>query len=534
MSLQRQKLNHFIHSDTDILSDINQDPHFTDRKLRDKITTQAKRLTKLASEKEELLEMLREKTTTIDTSFNSGGYGYPVSTTVSNQFTRFNNPISNHQRILFYENEIEKLTKEKKTLIIQVKDLEKSKIDLSNFKETISKRLNIANEDIDKTKNALIDIQKEKEELTESKTKLEKKIKLLEEHNHSLQKENCELTLQVKQLQSSQKETTKNCDNQIISLNEKNRKMFQDNRELSTQIQTLNKTVNSLRNENVNLKKTNTVFISKIDKLTQQLNTFQSNINKQLQVTNTIEIETKKKEFMSILSSKELEISKLKELNNNYVLLENELSNSIKEKNANYSKLKTDYDALSVQLNQLKLENQNLKTQFQSLTLTSTQQNADNKKMKQSQETIINQLQSASKMKNTQITNLKKHVELLEDKNTSLGKQKKYLEHLLIYTHPNSEKVNQILEIYKEILELEEQKRNFENEYILSKAGREDDKNKQIKQNAVNNINEQIQMLKQSLQKMEDEIKIDSHNNHIHNNNIQLSNSEEEIEYDSQ
>jgi hypothetical protein len=276
------------------------------------------------------------------------------------------------------------------------------------------------------------------------------------------------------------------------------------------------------------------VFISKIDKLTQQLNTFQSNINKQLQVTNTIEIETKKKEFMSILNSKELEISKLKELNNNYVLLENELSNSIKEKNANYSKLKTDYDALSVQLNQLKLENQNLKNQFQSLTLTSTQQNADNKKMKQSQETIINQLQSASKMKNTQITNLKKHVELLEDKNTSLGKQKKYLEHLLIYTHPNSEKVNQILEIYKEILELEEQKRNFENEYILSKAGREDDKNKQIKQNAVNNINEQIQMLKQSLQKMEDEIKIDSHNNHIHNNNIQLSNSEEEIEYDSQ
>ena len=42
--------------------------------LKKKITNQAKRLTKLANEKEELLELLREKTMTIDTSFSSNIY----------------------------------------------------------------------------------------------------------------------------------------------------------------------------------------------------------------------------------------------------------------------------------------------------------------------------------------------------------------------------------------------------------------------------------------------------------------------------
>jgi predicted nucleic acid-binding Zn-ribbon protein len=530
MSLRNQKLNHFLNCETDIPQEANAEIYYTDPKLIEKITTQAKRLTKLASEKEELLEMLREKTATIDSSFNNGVQGYPILTTTSNQFNRYNNQILNHQRILFYENEIEKLTKENKAFIIQIKDLEKTKTDLSNFKETISKRLNNANEDIEKTKNSLMTIQKEKEDLSKSKLQLEKKIKTLEEHNQTLQNENCELSLQVKKFQNLQKELTQKLDNQIMSLNNKNKKMFHDNRDLSTQIQSLSKTIKNLNEENQNLKKTNALFISKIDKLTQQMNIFQTNINKQIQVSNTIEIENKTKELISLLKTKDLEISKLKEVNNNYVLLENELSTSLKEKTAHYSKMKNDFNSMLNELNQFKLENQNLKNQIQSFALTSNQQISDNT-INHSQNTIINQLQNATQIKNTQIINLKKQIDLLETKNKSVITQKNYLEHLLIYTHPHSEKIKQILEIYKEILELEEQKQKFEKEYIFNKTGKEDEKNKQIKQNAANNINEQIQMLKQSLQNMEEEIKFD--NQAYNNNNNQLINSEYEISYDN-
>ena len=96
-----------------------------------------------------------------------------------------------------------------------------------------------------------------------------------------------------------------------------------------------------------------------------------------------------------------------------------------------------------------------------------------------------------------------------------MGKNKKYLEHLLIYTHPKSEKVKQILEIYKEIINLEIQKKNFEKEYIISQKGNEDENNKMVKQQAIDNIDEQIKMLKQSLKEMEDDIRIDKEHRYL-------------------
>ena len=480
-----------------------EDNNLYNEKLKQKITTQAKRLTKLAGEKEELLELLKEKTMTIDTSFSSCAY-------------------ANKPRAL-HDYEIEKYKKELAASIQKIKELEKNKIELNNFKETISKRLSIANDDIDKTKIALSDIQKEKEELLMQINQNEIKIKSLKEENQNLneqnkilenniaflQKEKDNLQIQITSLSMAQKEIGQNYEIQIFNLNEKNQKLFKDNRELSLQLQKKNKINSNLKTENLSLKSTNFNFTQKIDNLTNQINTFQKNIDRTLKVSTSLEIESKKNEFLTIIASKDLEISKLKELNNNYILLEEELSNSLKEQSLNLTKLKNELDKTSLENQKIKKEIEKLKKLSDKLSEDNSKLNNEVKNYKKTNEQLNSQFQSTSNLKNTQINNLKNYVELLEDKTVLMGKNKKYLEHLLIYTHPNSERVKQILEIYNEIVGLEVQKKNFEKEYIISKKGNEDDKNKLLKQQAINNIDEQIKMLKQSLKSMEDNIRID-------------------------
>ena len=463
--------------------------------LKKKITNQAKRLTKLANEKEELLELLREKTMTIDTSFSSNIY-----------------PTKNKH---YYERELI-LANEK------IRELEKNKNDLNKFKDTISKRLSLANEDIEKTKIALNDIQKEKEDLlnqiknlNDEKLGFLDKISTLEEKNTNLMKTNNELENEKKQLILHQTEITKTYDSQIAALTEKNKKLFQDNKDLVIQVKKTSKIISNLKKENDTLKTSNMTFSQKIDNLTMTLSTFQNDINKTLRQSTTLEIQAKNKEFLSIISSKDLEISKLKELNNNYIMLEQELSKSLKEKTQQASQYKMKLDSFNNDQSSLQREIEQLKIENEKIIEENIQLKQEVNKFMKNYENATSQFQSSSNLKNTQINNLKNYVELLEDKTVTMGKNKKYLEHLLIYTHPKSEKVKQILEIYKEIINLEIQKKNFEKEYIISQKGNEDENNKMVKQQAIDNIDEQIKMLKQSLKEMEDDIRIDKEHRYL-------------------
>ena len=463
--------------------------------LKKKITNQAKRLTKLANEKEELLELLREKTMTIDTSFSSNIYS-----TKNKHY---------YERELILANE-------------KIRELEKNKNDLNKFKDTISKRLSLANEDIEKTKIALNDIQKEKEDLlnqikglSDEKLGFLDKISTLEEKNTNLMKTNNELENEKKQLILHQTEITKTYDSQIAALTEKNKKLFQDNKDLVIQVKKTSKIISNLKKENDTLKTSNMTFSQKIDNLTMTLSTFQNDINKTLRQSTTLEIQAKNKEFLSIISSKDLEISKLKELNNNYIMLEQELSKSLKEKTQQASQYKMKLDSFNNDQSSLQREIEQLKIENEKIIEENMQLKQEVNKFMKNYENATSQFQSSSNLKNTQINNLKNYVELLEDKTVTMGKNKKYLEHLLIYTHPKSEKVKQILEIYKEIINLEIQKKNFEKEYIISQKGNEDENNKMVKQQAIDNIDEQIKMLKQSLKEMEDDIRIDKEHRYL-------------------
>ena len=328
-------------------------------------------------------------------------------------------------------------------------------------------------------------------------------------------KTNNELENEKKQLILHQTEITKTYDSQIAALTEKNKKLFQDNKDLVIQVKKTSKIISNLKKENDTLKTSNMTFSQKIDNLTMTLSTFQNDINKTLRQSTTLEIQAKNKEFLSIISSKDLEISKLKELNNNYIMLEQELSKSLKEKTQQASQYKMKLDSFNNDQSSLQREIEQLKIENEKIIEENIQLKQEVNKFMKNYENATSQFQSSSNLKNTQINNLKNYVELLEDKTVTMGKNKKYLEHLLIYTHPKSEKVKQILEIYKEIINLEIQKKNFEKEYIISQKGNEDENNKMVKQQAIDNIDEQIKMLKQSLKEMEDDIRIDKEHRYL-------------------
>ena len=188
---------------------------------------------------------------------------------------------------------------------------------------------------------------------------------------------------------------------------------------------------------------------------------------------------------------------------------------SLKEKTQQASQYKMKLDSFNNDQSSLQREIEQLKIENEKIIEENIQLKQEVNKFMKNYENATSQFQSSSNLKNTQINNLKNYVELLEDKTVTMGKNKKYLEHLLIYTHPKSEKVKQILEIYKEIINLEIQKKNFEKEYIISQKGNEDENNKMVKQQAIDNIDEQIKMLKQSLKEMEDDIRIDKEHRYL-------------------
>lgn len=491
-------------------------------KLKKKITSQAKRLTKLANEREELLELLRERTMSDDSSYSS----VVVQT----------NKSANLKNIII-EGELEKSKKDLKLAQEKISELEKNKNDLNNFKETISKRLNIANEDIEKTKITLTEIQNEKESLLikvkdneqiirnlrEEKKNFVNKISSLETELAKLQKNNCDLSIALQKLKEKNEKDILNTqkfsegyNSQILNLNKKNKKLFQDNKQLSLQIKNLLMESKNLKTENEKLRQTNLQFNQQIENLTKQLQDFQNDITKTLKKTASYEIESTKRElehkqneFLSIIQGKDFEINKLKELNDNYVLLEKELNSNINKLNTQVQKLTRENQELKTNYNQSNTEVSILQDKYNTMCNDFTQKKNELDKMKWNYEEMTNQLQNANNMKNTQINNLKNYVQMLEEKSIAIGKNKKYLEHLLISTHPNSKKINQILEIYNEIVDLDVQKKNFEKEYLYN------DKENQIdgsiinkKRQAVSNIEEQINSLKQSLRKMEDDITI--------------------------
>ena len=315
-------------------------------KLKEKITSQAKRLTQLALEKEELIELLREKTMTLDVSLDSN-----LNSIKNNRNSKSANPQKfKNQNYL-------------KELIIakdRIKELEDNKRELINLKKTVSDRLSKANNDIDKTKESLIIMEKEKKNLMQQVYTLTSDK---EQNSKKIQK------------------ITKNYDEQIKDLIQKNKKLFHDNKQLVIKIKKVTDENNYLKKDNISLKNINSNFTQTIDNLTHQLNHFKNEINYTIKKQEIDKYEKLVDELNSKIYGKNKEISKMKELQNNYELLENELTNAVDEKdrdnlilskhinklNSNIMQLENDKDILQNKISDLLNENQKMKTEILSL-----------------------------------------------------------------------------------------------------------------------------------------------------------------------
>ena len=115
--------------------------------------------------------------------------------------------------------------------------------------------------------------------------------------------------------------------------------------------------------------------------MTHQLNHFKNEINYTIKKQEIDKYEKLVDELNSKIYGKNKEISKMKELQNNYELLENELTNAVDEKdrdililskhinklNSNNTQLENDKDILQNKMSDLVNENEKMKTEILSL-----------------------------------------------------------------------------------------------------------------------------------------------------------------------
>ena len=400
-------------------------------KLKEKITNQAKRLTQLALEKEELLELLKEKTMTLDVS---------LETNIPSNKNSRNSKSANNKK-----NKGKNYLKELIIAQDKIKELEENKKELDKFKKTVCDRLNKANNDIDKTKESLIIMENEKKTLIE------------QVYNLTTDKENND-----KQI----KKISKNYDEQIKDLINKNKKLFYDNKQLLNQIKKISNENQILKKDNISLKNINFNFTKTIDNLTQKLSKFQNEINDTIKKKEVEKYEKIVNELNIKIKGKNIEISKMKELQNNYELLENELSNVVDEKDKNILNLSKQINLLNTNKNQLEIDNDKLQIKISEITNENQKIKNEVFSLRKKYEQINSQFQSMNNMKNSQINNLKKYNEVLEEKVVKIEKNKSYLEHLLLTTHPSKNLIKDILELYYQISGLEIEKNNIENEYL--------------------------------------------------------------------
>ena len=443
-------------------------------KLKEKITNQAKRLTQLALEKEELLELLKEKTMTLDVS---------LETNIPSNKNSRNSKSANNKK-----NKGKNYLKELIIAQDKIKELEENKKELDKFKKTVCDRLNKANNDIDKTKESLIIMENEKKTLIE------------QVYNLTTDKENND-----KQI----KKISKNYDEQIKDLINKNKKLFYDNKQLLNQIKKISNENQILKKDNISLKNINFNFTKTIDNLTQKLSKFQNEINDTIKKKEVEKYEKIVNELNIKIKGKNIEISKMKELQNNYELLENELSNVVDEKDKNILNLSKQINLLNTNKNQLEIDNDKLQIKISEITNENQKIKNEVFSLRKKYEQINSQFQSMNNMKNSQINNLKKYNEVLEEKVVKIEKNKSYLEHLLLTTHPSKNLIKDILELYYQISGLEIEKNNIENEYLYKPLDSFNENNdKETKKKAINNISQQINKLKKYLKSMEEGITI--------------------------
>ena len=198
----------------------------------------------------------------------------------------------------------------------------------------------------------------------------------------------------------------------------------------------------------------------------------------------------------SELNDKRDMLEKEHKINFQFNKLDKFLNNTIKEKNNSYEVINEKYTELFKEFEKYKMENSKEKNDIMEKYNKLKNEYEIKKKLEEEYIQKINVLSEKLKNKNNNEINNEKNIVNNNEEFEIIKEQKNYILNLLLKITPNVKLIKQIIEINKEIIQLERQKITINNT----------NKNNPKLSNILPKIDEQINIFKNHLASLEDEL----------------------------
>ena len=322
----------------------------------------------------------------------------------------------------------------------------------------------------------------------------ENKIKKIEDEKENIKKKNENLEKEKEKLKKEFEEQSEIYKINIGKLNEKIGEMQKHLDEVEEQmekskdnydkgiVENLSKEKNELIQENFDLK--NEIIKLKKDfqvenkKSTLEIENLKNSLSLLESKNHTLNVEIKEKD---------IQLQKQEKFIEQYNILDQQFSFSIKEKDKNYNLLNEQYTNLYSEYKNLKNKNEKEKRDF-----------IEKEKFYENEKKNMSEKIKDLKLKIAKISNSNKDkkIQNFPENYEILKKQKEYIEKLLFKTHPNGNLIKQIVELNADVVQLEFQKEKVEKKMEGNENSPE----------IINKIEKQINIFKTHLNKLEVEL----------------------------
>ena len=370
------------------------------------------------------------------------------------------------------QEKINEINKEKEELEYQLED------SLNTIKILHSDYISLTDKFDRVNQNLLIDTNNNEKKINE----VEEKLKELKTKNEQLNDE----LLTKQEINKLQEETLNRKINLLTKKLEKAEEELNDYKKRNKDIQKIEMNKNQINNENLELREDNI-------KISNKYNDEKIKFNEEIQ---EYKIQIKKLENENFILTKELKekndkLENEKKINFQYNKIDNFFKNTekeINEKNVSFELINEKYSYLINEFDKYKIQSLKEKSE---LIEKINDLKKENEKIKEEYLQIINDLkQKLIINEKNNITNNNEEFEIIKE-------EKKYILYLFLKIAPNPKLIQQIIDINKEIIKLERQKMSIYNN---------NNKNKSKITNILPKIEEQINIFKNHLNSLEDEL----------------------------
>lgn len=356
--------------------------------------------------------------------------------------------------------QIEELEKQLNEALDTITTLHKDYCTLTDRFSQVNQSINNINENEGKVKQLEEDKEKMKKEFDEQSEIYKINIEKLTEKMNDMQKHLEEVE---EQLEKSKEETI---DRGIVeTLTKEKENLIHENYDL--------------KNECINLKKSIQVDNKK---MTLEIENLKNSVSLLESKNHTLNVEIKEKD---------IELQKQQKFIEQYNILDQQFSFSIKEKDKNYNLLNEQYTNL---YNEYKIMKNQIEKSKEVYEDTINKLKGENESLMQKIKEYKLRLNTVNNYK--QAVPVNKSFSSYSDEFAILSKQKEYIENLLFKTHPNGNLIKQIVQLHNEVLQLEVQKEKVEKQMEGNQNAKE----------IIYKIVSQINIFKSHLHKLEDDL----------------------------